>query len=280
MKSSTMFALFGVVGGWITLSEPLFAQSQVRPSSAPAAAQARTLTRLEQSLKAAGSDGKFTFIVFSKEDNAATREMLGVVETGVAERHEQAVVVTARANDPSEQPLVQHFGIARAPMPLTVAVAPNGAITGVFAKTISDEHLSAAIVTPTMARCMKSLQSQKLVFVVASRDDKPEVPLGVRALQKDPLFKDRIVLTGLRLDDPAETRFLSQMKIDPARVNGPYAVLIAPPGVLVGHFDATATGDTIAAAIHKSGQCCDDPNCKHTGKPAQQATQPSNSRKN
>ena len=62
-------------------------------------------SRLEQSLKAAGSEGKFTFIVFSKEDNAAAREMLGVVETGVAERHEQAVVVTARANDPAEQPL-------------------------------------------------------------------------------------------------------------------------------------------------------------------------------
>lgn len=280
MKSSTMFALFGVVGGWITIAEPIYAQSQVRQSSPPAVTQSRSLSRLEQSLKAAGSEGKFTFIVFTKEDNAAGREMLGVVETGVAERHEQAVVVTARANDPAEQPLVQHFGIGRAPMPLTVAVAPNGAITGVFAKKISDEHLSAAIVTPTMMKCMKSLQNKQLVFVLVSSGNKPAVPNGVKALQSDPQFKDRMTFASMRVDDPAETRFVTQMQIDPQKVVGPYAVLIAPPGVLVGHFDTASTPAQIAAAIHKSGQCCDDPNCKHAAAPAQQAAKPNSSRKN
>lgn len=280
MKSSTMFALFGVVGGWISLSEPLQAQSTARPSAAPAVAQARTLSLLEQSLKAAGSEGKFTFIVFSKEDNAAAREMLGVVETGVAERHEQAVVVTARANDPAEQPLVKHFGIGRAPMPLTVAVAPNGAITGVFAKTITDEHLSASIVTPTMMQCMKSLQNKQLVFVLVSTGDKAVIPTGIKTLQSDPQFRDRMTFTSMRVDDPAETRFVSQMKIDPAKVEGPYAVLIAPPGVMVGHFDSRSTPSQIAAAIHKSGQCCDDPNCKHVAAPAQQAAKTNSARKN
>lgn len=280
MKSSTMFALFGVVGGWISLSDPLPAQSQVRQSSAQAVTQVRALSRLEQSLKAAGSEGKFTFIVFSKEDNAASRDMLGVVETGVAERHEQAVVVTARANDPAEQPLIEHFGIGRAPMPLTVAVAPNGAITGVFAKTISDEHISTAIVTPTMMKCMKSLQNKQLVFVLVSASDKAAVPVGIKTLQSDPQFKDRFAFAAMRVDDPAEMRFISQMKIDPLRVEGPYAVLIAPPGVMVGHFDSTSTPAQIAAAIHKSGQCCEDPNCKHAAAPAQQATKPNTARKN
>ncbi len=280
MKSSTMFALFGVVGGWITLNEPLWAQTATRQTTASAVVQARNLSPLEQSLKAAGSAGKFTFIVFSKEDNAAARQMLGTVETGVAERHEQAVVVTARANDPAEQPLVQHFGIARAPMPLTVAVAPNGAITGVFAKTISDEHISAAIVTPTMMKCMKSLQNEQLVFVLVSASDKAAVPNGVKSLQSDPQFKDRISFTSLRVDDPQEMRFISQMKIDPLRVEGPYAVLIAPPGVMVGHFDSASTPAQIAAAIHKSGQCCDDPNCKHAAAPAQQAVKSNSTRKN
>jgi hypothetical protein len=280
MKSSTMFALFGVVGGWISLSEPLHAQSQARQSSAQAVAQVRALSRLEQSLKASGSEGKFTFIVFSKEDNAAAREMLGVVETGVAERHEQAVVVTARANDPAEQPLIEHFGIGRAPMPLTVAVAPNGAVTGVFAKTINDELISTAIVTPTMMKCMKSLQNKQLVFVLVSASDKAAVPSGVKALQSDPQFRDRIAFAALRVDDPAEMRFISQMKIDPLRVEGPYAVLIAPPGVMVGHFDSTSTASQISAAIHKSGQCCDDPNCKHAAAPAQTATKTNSSRKN
>ena len=114
----------------------------------------------------AENEGKFTFIVFSKEDNAAAKDMLKVVELGVAERQEQAVAVQARANDPVEQALIQQFGISRAPMPLTVVVAPNGAVTGVFPKTLSAEHIDAAIVTPTMMQCMKSLQNKQLVFCV------------------------------------------------------------------------------------------------------------------
>jgi len=274
MRTSTVIALFGVVGGLTVLETT--AQGQ------PPAAVERTQTgsKIQQALDKNAKENTFTFIVFYKEDSAATRAMLNITRESTTNRAECSAVVIANANDPAERELVERFGIGRAPMPLTVAVAPNGAITGVFAKSLNAQHIETAIVTPTMARCMKSLQSQKLVFVVASHDDKPQVPQGVRALQKDPLFKDRIELTGLRLDDPAETRFINQMKIDAAKVNGPYAVLIAPPGVLVGHFDATATDKSIAAAIHKSGQCCDDPNCKHSGGHVQQTTQPSNSRKN
>ena len=67
----------------------------------------------------------------------------------------------------------------------------------------------------------------------------------------------------MSLDDPAEARFYRQMNLNPEQVDGPYAVLIAPPGVLVGHFDRQASAEQIAAAIHKAGKCCDDENCKH-----------------
>ena len=274
MRTSTVIALFGVVGSWTML------EATVQGQTPAAVSKAQAPSRIQQTLDSSAKEDAFTFIVFYKEDSPAAREMLSVTRENTANRAERSVVITANANDPTEKELVERFGIGRAPMPLTLAIAPNGAITGVFTKSLNATHIDAAIVTPTMMKCMKSLQSQKLVFVIAANSDKPEVPMGVQALQKDPLFKDRIVLTGLRLDNPAETRFLSQMKIDPAKVNGPYAVLIAPPGVMVGHFDATATSETIAAAIHKSGQCCDDPNCKHSDGTAQQATQPSTSRKN
>ncbi len=274
MKSTTVFALFGVVGGWITMAEPVLAQEPAL------VAPALESSKLGDLLDAAGREGRFTFVVFFKEDSVASREMLKAAKAGTASREKQTVVTTARVNDPSERELVERFGIGRAPMPVTVAVAPNGAITGVFAKTLTEEHIDAAIVTPTMMKCMKSLQNNKLVFVLVSASDKAQIPAGVKALQSDPLFRDRMTFASMRVDDPAETRFISQMKIDPRRVVGPYAVLIAPPGVLVGHFDSAASGAQIAAAIHKSGQCCDDPNCKHGAAPAQQATKPNSSRKN
>ena len=67
---------------------------------------------------------------------------------------------------------------------------------------------------------MKSLQGQKLVFVIPSHDEKVRVPAGVQALLKDPAFRDRIVLNSVRLDDPAETRLFKQMKLESNKVDG------------------------------------------------------------
>lgn len=215
-------------------------------------------------LNSAAKDGKFTFIVFTKDDSAAFRSMLAVVKDGTAALTD-TTFVSANAGAAGEQVLVERFGVGRAPMPITVVVAPNGAVTGIFAKVISQEQMTAAIVPPTMMRCMKSLQDRKLVFVCLTRDAsvKADIPTGVRMLQLDPNFKDRIELVSMHANDPVESRFIAQMRLDATKVNGPYAVLIAPPGVLIGHYDAKATQAEIAAAIHKAGQCCNDPNCRH-----------------
>jgi hypothetical protein len=262
----------------------LFAQQprqiaqQPRQNSGTPAASA-----VQKTLNAAGQQGRFTFIVFSKEDTPAAQEMLQAVNQSAERRRSKAVVTTARVNDPAERELVTRFGIGRAPMPLTVAVAPNGAVTGIFPKKFTEDNMEAAIVTPTMTRCMRMLQDKKLVFVLVAASGQPEAPLGVKALQTDAQFRDRIVFATLRMDDPAEERFVKQMKLNPDQVAGPYAVLIAPPGVMVGHFDSEASAAQIAAAIHKSGQCCDDPNCKHNHQnvpPGRQAQAPAGSRKN
>jgi len=218
---------------------------------------------LQAALDAAATDGKFTYIVFYREDSNATRTMYQLVNDGAAARSTQAVATAAQVDDPAEQALVARFGISRAPMPMTVAVAPNGAVTGLFARTITDEQLGMAIVTPTMMRCMKDLQDQKLVFVCLTRTEECEVPAGVQALSQDPHFSERVSLIALRINDPNESRMFEQLQIDAQQVSGPHSSLIAPPGVLVGHFDGRATADQIAAAIHEAGKCCDDPNCRH-----------------
>ena len=256
MKTVPLFAALALCLG---LASNLLAQTN--PGAPPPLPESKAQGVLNQSEK----DGRFTFIVFTKDDSPAYRTMLQTVKSGVATRPKTATYTTADANAAGEQALVEKLGIARAPMPLTVAIAPNGAVTGIFPKAIQDEHLTASIVPPTMMRCMKSLQNQKLVFVCLTHDSKTQAmaPAGVQLLTLDPDFKERIELVSMFVDDPAESRFLDQMKVKPAEVSGPTAVLIAPPGVLVGQYGAKATRQEIATAIHKAGQCCDDPNCKH-----------------
>lgn len=254
MKNYALFQLC-LVGTYIVLTSLASAQ------------QPASLGLLQKTLSKSSQDEKFTFIVFHRDSGEATRTLYQQTKEGTASRSDVAIVTTARVDDPTERTLVDKFGISRAPMPMTVVVAPNGAVTGLFPRAISDEQIAAAIVPPTMMRCMKELQAQKLVFVCLTRTDRVEVPPSVQLVQKYPQFKDRISLVGMRLDDPSEARFYQQMKLDPEKIQGSYAVLIAPPGVLIGHFDGKTTAEQIAAAIHKAGECCDDANCKHNQAP-------------
>lgn len=226
-------------------------------------AQMPELSPLQVALAESAEAGQFTFVVFHREESAALRTMHRVAMDGAAARSEQAAVATAHVDDPAEAALVARFGISRAPMPMTVVVAPNGAVTGLFSRQVTDEQLATSIVSPTMMQCMKDLQDQKLVFVCVTLNDECEVPPGVQGIQQDPHFAERVSLVALRADDPAEAVLCQQLQLDGQQIDGPFAALIAPPGVLIGHFNATHTADDIGAAIHHAGRCCDDPNCRH-----------------
>lgn len=219
---------------------------------------------LSATLQQAQQAGKFTFVVFYRDNSPQTQKMLQAVQQTVANRGQQTTMAAASVTAPEGQAMAEQFNVSRAPMPITVAVAPNGAVTGLFPRQVAKANLDAAVVPPVMMECMKQLQDQKLVFVCLTQSEQAAVPAGVRALQLDSQFKDRMALVALNVQNTAEARLMQQLKVDVNQVQGPYAALIAPPGVLVGHFNGTSSADQIAAAIHKAGQCCEDPNCKHS----------------
>jgi hypothetical protein len=223
----------------------------------------------QQVLETSAAEDKFTFIVFYKQDDAATRTIVKTIENGLVGHEDQSALAYAQVADSSNKALIKQFGMERAPLPMALAIAPNGAITGVFNRKVTAELVADAFVTPTMAQCMKSMQESKVVFVCLHRAPKPAIPAGVRDLEQDPLFADRIAIIPLRLNEPGEEEFLEQMQVEPTKTQD-LVVMMAPPGVLVGKFTTATTKDEMAAALHKAGKCCDDPNCKH-GKPGSAA---------
>ena len=245
------------------LSHIALAGSWLLLASAGVAQHARGDGSLQDTLNQSAETGTFTVVVFHRERVEANQAFHQQAQAALTPHAEKTVLATARIDDPAEKALIEKLGIGRAPMPMAVVIAPNGAVTGLFPRTITSEQIASALVPPTMMACMKELQNKKLVFVCLTRTDRVEVPQGVADVQHLEQFKDRIAVVGMRLDDPAEARFYEQMKLSPSDVDGPYAVLIAPPGAMIGHFDARATADQIAAAIHKAGKCCEDENCKH-----------------
>ena len=218
---------------------------------------------MRPSAPAAKADAKFTFILFSKADNANTERMRTELSTALAEHSDRAGWTSVNVSDPANRDLVERYQIGRAPMPLVLCVAPNGAVTGAMAGRVSVKQVENALVTPTMTRCMKSLQADKIVVVHVKSDDQVPLPAGAVAFLADTAFQNRSTTENYVISDPAEARFLRDMEIDPASFSGSTVVVLAPPGVLVGKFPATATASQIAAKLHAAGKCCDDPNCKH-----------------
>lgn len=206
---------------------------------------------------------KFTFLLFVREQNANSERITNELRTALAEHAERAQWRTVQTSDPRNAQVIQQYQLSRAPMPLVLCVAPNGAVTGVMPGRVTAKQVEASLVTPTMTRCMKSLQAGKIAVVHVKPDPSQSLPAGAAGFVSDPSFKDRTVVESFLLSDPAEARFLRDMEIDPASASGAEVVVIAPPGALVGKFSATATAGDIAARLHAAGKCCDDPNCKH-----------------
>lgn len=246
----------------IALSAQAGSSSLTFAQGAPAASQA------QQVLATAAAEQKYTFLVFYKDNSPATQAMAQIVKSGVEARGDRATMAFVNATSPAEMALVDRFGVSRAPMPLTVAVAPNGAMTKLTPSSITDQQIEQSFVTPAMAHCMKSMQDGRLVLVCIQSNPKPVIPPGVRDFANDPEFKNRITVVPVHAANPAEAELVRQLEAD-SPTKGATTVFLAPPGVLVGKFGPTATRDQLAAALHKAGQCCDDPNCKHN-----QASQP------
>lgn len=221
------------------------------------------LSAARQALAQAASQGKYAFVVFYRADDDATRTMAQAVSGAAGQRPEASAPVFVSISDPAEQALVQQFAVGRAPMPMTIVTAPNGAVTGAFPQRVSAEQLATAFVTPAMAACMKSMQKGRLVFLCVQSTPQPTVPAGVNEFLADPQFKDRGDVVLVQANDAAEAQLLAELELNSAQAGQANTAFFAPPGVLVGKFGAASGKAELAAALHKAGKCCDDPNCKH-----------------
>ena len=118
-----------------------------------------------EAMKQASKAGKYLFVFFSKADDEQTQAMRKVFEKAMEKASDRAQSVTVSITDSSETAIVDKFDLARAPMPLVLAMAPNGAITGGFPTKFDERQLLDAFATPGTEKVMKPLQDGKLVFV-------------------------------------------------------------------------------------------------------------------
>lgn len=212
----------------------------------------------EEQLAAAAKEQKYTYLVFYRQADAATRAMQEQVAAQVARRPQQTSAVSVRVDDPAEAAVVRRYDATRLPLPCVMGIAPNGAVTGTYPLTVQPEQLERAILTPRYAEMVKALQEQKIVLLCLQPAQGGAVPRGITELEAEAAFRGRTRRVVACADDPAEARFFERMHV-PTSLSSPVTIVFAPPGAFIGKFDAAASGAAIAQKLHASGKC----NCEH-----------------
>jgi hypothetical protein len=232
----------------------------------PCAGQGPAGVRVASATPAVTPGPKFTLILFWKENNTATQGMAEALKRAVAQRSQRAEWVSVNVNDGAQRPLVDRYHVERAPMPMVLCVAPNGAVTGGITRQLTDAAIDKVLVTPGMTEATKALQDKRIAVIHVKRDPRLALPAGAAGFVADPAFKDRSTVINVSLEDAAEARFVKEMEFKPEELSDSMIVVLAPPGVLVGKYQGSVSTDQIAADLHAAGKCCNDPNCKHNKK--------------
>jgi hypothetical protein len=226
------------------------AQAAERPASGDTEPPVDGRRGIAAAEKAAGA-GRYLFVFFHNADDEQTRRMRQVFDGAAARAAARADSIVVNVTDPSEKETVEQFGVAAAPMPLVLVLAPNGATTGGFPQTFTEQQLVDGIVSSGMAKCLKALQDRKLVFLCVQNDRTTlnrGAMRGVRAFAADARFSQATEIVLVDPADPEEARLLAQLKIDPG-MRDAITVFLAPPGSAIARFQGATDKETLVTTL-------------------------------
>jgi len=214
-------------------------------------------------IKQASEAGKYLFIFFSKADDDQTLAMRKVFDKAMDKVADRAQGVAVSITDTSERTIVAKFDLSRAPMPLVLALAPNGAITGGFPTKFEEKELLDAFATPGTEKVMRPLQDGKLVFVCVQNDKTTSndgALQGVRDFKADVRFASATEIVTLDPSDKKEAGFLTDLQV-PSDTKEAVTVLVVPPGQAIGKFAGATNKDALIELLSKATAGCGPGGC-------------------
>ena len=259
MKSHTFLKLFKNNGiRLLAAGTLLVSMSNVSPAqNTPRVA---SLSKAEASRASAAEQNKYTFIMFWKDQDTTTKSMWSTLQQNLSDKN-TASVVAVNTGDPQERKIVEQYGVSRAPMPLTLAVAPNGAVTGSYVKQINADYIQQAFVSPAKSRCMLNLQNRRMVLLCVNASNSTGIPNGVQDFQSMPCYKNAVEVIAVSQSEPTERDFMNELQVPDSQNSS--VIFMAPPGVMVGKFNNSVTSQQLIAELKKAGKSCGVEGCKH-----------------
>jgi hypothetical protein len=234
--------------------------------AAPGAKAATKASGAETAIQAAAKQNRYVFATFYKKNDAASTKMLVAAKKLQAKHSGRASFVSADVGNAIHKELVSRYGVDRGPLPLTLVIAPNGAITGGYPNEIKKTDLSEDFVSTGMADVLKVLQSGKLAAICLQNSQtkhNKESFDAAEGLRSDTRLANLVVIVNIDPSDKAESKFMSVCKAD-TNASEAQLVVIVPPGKIVGKFNGATSKETVLASVIKS---CSSGSCGPSGCP-------------
>lgn len=206
---------------------------------------------------------KYIFLFFYKDDDESTRTARTTFDAAMNKLADRAMFTTVNVSDEREQELVAKHDLSRSPMPLVMALAPTGAVTGSFIGEFDESRVATAFVGPGMQKALKALQDRKMLFVSVqngSTKHNTEAMKGVRDFAADAQYAATTEIITLDPTNAAEADFLKSLKVDPQTTEA-VTVFMAPPGKTVATYTGATQKIVLVEAAKKAAAGCSKPGC-------------------
>lgn len=235
-----------------------------------AAFAANAQASAESAIRAAAKQNHYVFVTFYKSNDSDSTQMLSDAKSIKAKLGNRAEFVSVDTGDRSNRALLSRYGADRSPIPLTIVIAPNGAITGGFPRQIKNTDFSDVLVSDGTAAVLKAIQARRIAAVCleSSRTKfNKQCSATADGVKSDVRLGGAVDIVKIDPSDRSESRLMKQWKISTDSPNA-QLVVVVPPGAVVGRFDGASSKDSVVASLMKSlsggcgGGSCGPGGCK------------------
>jgi hypothetical protein len=219
-------------------------------------------------LQTAVSSGQVAFVLVNEPGAAGIDQAKQMIQDVRAQVSGSVMIESNRA-DAANSPFIQKYKLAAAPVPLILVFASNGVMAGGnVASKLTAQQLAAMVPSPKKAEVLKALQSGQAVYLTASRTGMAatsDVAQGCAAACAQMMGKGAAIVVSI--DDPAESDFLKQLKVN-LQATEPVTVVLNAQGQLTGTFNGPVdVTNLVQAATKKVSSGCCPPNSGKTCAP-------------
>jgi hypothetical protein len=199
-------------------------------------------------------------VTFYKKPDAASDKMLAAVRSVQSKLSARANFTGADVGNQANQGLVKRYGIDKATIPLTLVIAPNGAVTGGITGTVDAAKITDAFASDGMASVLKVLQGGKLALLCVQNGKTKFNSESMKAatdFKADSRLPGAVEIVKIDPSNRGEAKFLGICKVEPSASTA-QIVMIVPPGKILGRFEGQTTKDTMYASLQtalKSSGC-------------------------